>query len=189
VPNRYIKESIWTSPNLNNVSDMAERHFYRILLATDDWGGLEIDPAVLKGKCYPLKKGISEKDIAIWNQELIDNNIIRDYIKNNRLYAKFVTFEEHNDGLDRNDPKTPCPPWLLRADGIDPRLSDKTSNSFIRISEAITSLSNNGHKPTLIEIASTAKSSKTTVIRYYKKYKLGKYSNSGTDGTVGGTDA
>lgn len=182
MPNRYIKESIWTSPNLNKCSDLAERHFYRLLLATDDWGCFEITPPVVKGRCYPLKKNVAEKDIEIWNHELEENSVLRSWVEPDaRLYAKFESFEQHNE-FERHEPKTPCPPWLL-VNGIDPRFSDKTKESFIRIEKAVKELSNNGHKPSHDDIAKEAHSSKSTVVRYFKQLKKGS-----TGGTDGGTD-
>jgi len=187
--NRYIKDSIWTSENMNMLSVYAERHFERILLATDDWGCLEISPLILKGKCYPLKTDITPEQIADWNKELIKYEIIRDWVINNRQYAKFVKFEDHNEALEKHDPKTPCPPWQLRPDGTDPRSSDKTSEAFKRIEEAYITLSNNGHKPSRSEIAMSAKSSKSTVIKFFKKNQHLVSGTDGTDGANSGTDA
>ncbi len=183
--NRYIKDSIWTSANFNKLSSEAEKHFYRILLAADDWGCLEITPPVVKGKCYPLKKDTSESEIAAWNQELIACEILKDWIDSNRQYAMFITFDVHNDALEKHDPKTPCPPWILRRDGVDPRASEKTIEAFSRISDAYKKLSNNGHRPSLNEVAQSAKSSKSTVAKFFKKNR---HLISGTGGTDGGTD-
>ena len=182
--NRYIKDSIWTSANFNKLSVYAERHFSRVLLAADDWGCLEITPLVIKGRCYPLKTDIKETDIAKWNQEMIECEILRDWVDNNRQYAMFLKFDEHNEALEKHDPKTPCPPWILRRDGVDPRASEKTIEAFNRIMEAYKKLSNNGHHPSLNEVAQAAKSSKSTVAKFYKKNK---HLLSGTGGTDGGT--
>jgi hypothetical protein len=187
MPNRIIKDSIWTSQNLNRLSPLAERHFYRILMASDDWGCLEITPPVLRGKCYPLVGKITEHDITTWNQELIDNELLQVWTTNNRQFAMFCTFDEHNNTLEKHDPKTPCPPWLVKPGGIDPRQSDKTSDAFRRIEQSVRALSNNGNRPNLGEIANHAHSSKSTVVRYFKKCK-GQLPLPGTDGTVGGTD-
>jgi AraC-like DNA-binding protein len=187
MPNRIIKDAIWTSDNLNKLSPHAERHFYRILLAADDWGCLEITPAIIKGKCYPLQQEITIEHVASWNKELTEHTILKHWEANNRVYAMFLTFDDHNETLEKHDPKTPCPPWLLRSDGIDPRQSDKTSEAFKRIGDAVRTLNNNGHKPSIGEIASHAHSSKSTVVRYFKRTK--QLILPGTPGTVGGTDA
>lgn len=188
--NRYLKDSIWTSPNFNKLSVYGERHFSRILLKTDDWGCLEITPQVIKGGCYPLKKDVEADTIESWNTELVEHNILKVWEENGRVYAMFVTFDSHNEALEKHDPKTPCPPWLL-VNGTDPRLSNKTSDAFQRITEAIKELSSNGHKPNFNEIATKANSSKSTIVKYFRKLKAHGTSGTvgGTGGTNGGTDA
>lgn len=186
MPNRIIRESIWSSPNLNELSHDAEMHFYRTLLASDDWGCFECTPLVLKGKCYPRREHITEKLVETWTNELISKNILRIWKDGDRLYAQFYNFDKHNPEIERHDPKTPCPPWLSENNrGVDPRISDKTERAFKRIQDAILKLKNNGAMPTQIEIAQEAHSSKSTVVKYFKHYTL---STLGTDGKTGGTD-
>lgn len=169
MPNRIIKESILTSPNLNKLSEAGENHFYRLLLITDDWGCAEVTPAVIKGKCYPLKTQVTITNIETWNRELIDNKILKTWEERDRIYGEYITFDVHNDLSERHNPKTPCPPWLLKVKGFDPRLPDKTLEAFGRINTAITKLSKNGRKPHLREIASEANSSLSTVRKYLKE--------------------
>ena len=76
MPNRIIKESIWTSPNLNRLSWEAERHFYRIMPCPDDHGCCECSPAVIKGKCYPLQDNVTVKHIEQWQSELEKEKLI-----------------------------------------------------------------------------------------------------------------
>jgi len=169
MPNRIIKESILTSPNFNKLSDGAENHFYRLLLVTDDWGCAEITPAVIKGKCYPLKSGATIVNIEAWNQELVDNKILKTWEERDRIFGEYMTFDVHNDLSERHNPKTPCPPWVLKDKGFDPRIPDKTLEAFGRINVAITELSKNGGKPHLREIANKAGSSLSTVRKYLKE--------------------
>lgn len=169
---RVIKDSIWTSPNLNKCSVYAERHCWRILPGADDWGCIEITPLVLRGRVYPLKTEITPEEIDLWNKELIENDILRTWIDGGRLYAQFITFDEHNTLRDYHAPKTPCPPWIKERDGVDPRLSDKTTKAFAKIEKAIQQLSNNGSKPTMRKIAAMAHSGLGTVEKYVKRYGL-----------------
>ena len=169
MPNRIIKESILTSPNFNRLSEGAEKHFYRLLLTTDDWGCTEITPAVIKGKCYPLKPKVTITNIEVWNQELVDNKILRVWDEKDRVFGEYITFDVHNELSERHNPKTPCPPWLLEDKGFDPRVPDKTLEAFGRINTAITKLSKNGQKPHLREIAKEANSSLSTVRKYINR--------------------
>lgn len=108
--NRFIKDSIWTSPNLNELSDLAERHFYRLLPLPDDHGCCELTPAVVKGRCYPLKDKVTVKDIQNWTQELVEQDIIRTWEERGRLYGYFPTWSQHQRIRSLNTRKTPVPP-------------------------------------------------------------------------------
>ena len=80
MPNRIIKDAIWTSPNFNELSVQAERHFYRVLMLADDYGCFESTPAVVRGICYPLQESIRRADIEKWQQELSDKGILQKLI-------------------------------------------------------------------------------------------------------------
>lgn len=110
---RFIKDSIWTSPNLNSLSDMAERHFYRLLPLPDDHGCCELTSAVVKGRCYPLKDKVSVKMITEWTEELREADIIRTWEDKGRLFAYFPTWAEHQRIRSLNKRKTPEPPSLV----------------------------------------------------------------------------
>jgi hypothetical protein len=168
MPNRIIKESIWTSLNFNKLSPLAERHFYRILLSCDDWGCVEITPPILKGRCYPLAQDADEKIISTWNKELADNELIKIWEKDGRLYGEFVKFEEHNNLKERHNPKTPCPPWVSKGKPYDPRIASKTEEAYSRIEIAIKELGQNGHKPGYRDIAKKAECSHTTLKNYFE---------------------
>lgn len=169
MPNRIIKESILTSPNLNKLSEAGENHFYRLLLITDDWGCAEVTPAVIKGKCYPLKPKITIEEIEKRTQELIDNELLKVWEIKERTYGTYLTFDTHNELSERHIARTPCPPWLLAKSGFDPRVPDKTLEAYGRINIAVTKLSKNGRKPNAREIAKEASSSLSTVQRYLKE--------------------
>jgi hypothetical protein len=110
MPNRIIKESIWTSPNLNHLSWEAERHFYRIMPCPDDHGCCECSPAVIKGKCYPLQDNVTAKHIEQWQTELEKEKLIFRWINGSRQYAIFPTFSEHQRIRSLHNRKTPEPP-------------------------------------------------------------------------------
>jgi len=118
MPNRIIKDSIWTSPNFNRLSVFAERHFYRLLMLADDWGCFQSVPAVIKGICYPLQENVTISDIQAWNEELETKDILRTWQNGDRQYSIFKAFDKHNskyavsnDGKPtRHRRKTPIPP-------------------------------------------------------------------------------
>jgi hypothetical protein len=107
---RFIKDSIWTSPNLNSLSDLAENFFFRLLPLPDDHGCCEITPAVIKGRCYPLKDNVTAKKIEQWAIELVKTDLIRVWEVNRRIYAYFPTWSVHQRIRSLNTRKTPEPP-------------------------------------------------------------------------------
>lgn len=107
---RFIKDSIWTSPNLNQLSDMAERHFYRLLPLPDDHGCCEVTAAVVKGRCYPLKPKVTIDLIIKWTAELEAQDIIRTWTNKGRVFAYFPTWSGHQRIRSLNKRKTPEPP-------------------------------------------------------------------------------
>lgn len=52
MPNRDLKESNRRSPSLQLLSDSAERLWYRLITAVDDFGRLEADPEVVFTTCF-----------------------------------------------------------------------------------------------------------------------------------------
>lgn len=116
-PNRIIKESILTSPTLGRLSIGAHAHFFSVLLLSDDWGCFESTPIVIKGKCYSIRKRITEKRINEWQNEMENIGLIRRWGNGEREYAMLVNFDTHNrygvkeDGSPvRHRRKTPDPP-------------------------------------------------------------------------------
>ncbi len=108
MPNRIVKESIWTSPNFNRLSCIAERHFFRLLPLPDDTGVFEATPSVIKGKCYPLKKNIKNEHIKKWNKELEEAGIIEMWHGGDgREYGRFVNWEKHQRIRSVKKPRYP----------------------------------------------------------------------------------
>ena len=63
MPNRIIKESIRTSDSINDLSWFEECLFYRLIVSCDDFGRFDGRPAIIKGTCFPLKEGVTTKNI------------------------------------------------------------------------------------------------------------------------------
>ncbi len=114
MPSRFIKESIWTSPNLARLSPRAELHFYRLLPLPDDFGCFESTPNVVRGRCYPLNEGIRPTDIQKWQDEMEQNDLIYRWQVSGREFAIFPTWKRHQ--YIRGTPhkrKTPEPPQSI----------------------------------------------------------------------------
>jgi hypothetical protein len=119
MPNRVIKDSIWTSPTLAGLSEKAQLHWPRWLLMADDWGCFNADPDIIKGLVYPKMKTITLKIIDALAKEYEDAGLLFIW-SDERIWGFFITFHNHHfcnsthvdvDGKQlRHKRKTPEPP-------------------------------------------------------------------------------
>ena len=108
MPDRYLRDSICTSDNLNSLSALAEIMFYRLIISCDDFGRFDARPAVLKGKLFPLKKH-SMEEIQSWLLELQDNDLIMLYESDGKPYLQMKTWEKYQRRRAQKS-KFPDPP-------------------------------------------------------------------------------
>ena len=110
MPSRIIRESCRTSPNLDQLSDGAERMFWRLTTVCDDYGRFDADPRVLLALCFPLRSGSWKVEkITIWRKELVTHNLICLYEIGERTYGYFVTWRKWQRAR-QTKPKFPSPP-------------------------------------------------------------------------------
>jgi hypothetical protein len=96
MPNRILKDSICTSPNIDALSREAEVFFYRLLVQCDDYGRMDARPAILRAKCYPLQvDAVSQDDIKRWFAELVRAKLIIPYQADGGDYLQMRTWERH----------------------------------------------------------------------------------------------
>lgn len=115
MPTRYIRESCVTSLTLDNLSDGAERLFWRMTVIADDYGRFDADPRVLLGKCFPLKVGKwSPAKVEKWRGELAavapgeDVPLVWLYRIGQRIYGAFTNWKLHQ--RDRSGEANPPKP-------------------------------------------------------------------------------
>jgi len=92
------------------LSSDGERHFYRCLMTTDDFGCFEATPAIIKGRCYPLIEKVTINKIIAFHQELEDAGIVRFWQEDGRNYGIFLKFSKHQRVRSTHQRKTPPPP-------------------------------------------------------------------------------
>lgn len=96
MPNRILKDSICTSPNIDLLSRDAEVFFYRLLVQCDDYGRMDARPAILRAKCYPLQVDtVTQDDIRRWFAELVQADLVVPYHANGGDYLQMRTWERH----------------------------------------------------------------------------------------------
>lgn len=96
MPNRILKESICTSETIDELSPEAEVFFYRLLVTCDDFGRMDARPAILLGRCFPLKLGsISVNKITGWMAQLEKANLLQVYAVDGKRYLQITTWADH----------------------------------------------------------------------------------------------
>lgn len=129
MPNRIIKESVCTSPNVDMLSRDAEVFFYRLIVQCDDFGRMDARLPILRAKCYPLQiERVSEADIAAWLNELQSAKLILLYSDGDGgEYLHMQTWNKHQQVRAKRS-KYPEPPTddsngyqLISDDNISPR--------------------------------------------------------------------
>ena len=104
MPNRFIKESICASEDLNKLSPMAEILFYRLIVNADDYGAYYGNASIVKSNCFPLRSDdIKCSQVEAWLYELQDAGLIVRYTAGDgRQYLQFVKWEKHQQIRAKN---------------------------------------------------------------------------------------
>lgn len=101
MPNRILKESVCTSPEIEDLSDAAEVLFYRLTVKADDHGRHDGRPAVMKALCFPIRKRMTETKLARQLVELMLTHdeggepLVRMYVVEGRPYLQIAKWEKH----------------------------------------------------------------------------------------------
>lgn len=95
MPNRILKETVCTSPEIEELSDAAESLFYRLMVTCDDFGRFDARPAVVASKCYPLRRKMTNFKIGRLLAEIIDVGLAALYSVEGRPYSQIVNWSKH----------------------------------------------------------------------------------------------
>ena len=95
MPNRIIKESIRTSDSINELSWFEECLFYRLIVSCDDYGRFDGRTAIIKGTCFPLKDGVTVKNIESALSKLASAGLVKRYVVDGKPYLSLPTWEQH----------------------------------------------------------------------------------------------
>lgn len=95
MPNRILKESICVSESINQLTWFEEVLFYRLIVNCDDYGRFYANPAIIRGKLFPLKDRITLKEVENALSKLADIGIVRMYLNDNKPYLYLPTWGAH----------------------------------------------------------------------------------------------
>ena len=117
MPNRLIKESICTSDKINSLNDFHFRLWTCLIVYVDDFGRGDARPAIIKGRCFPLRDSITTKDIEKGLQILADAGCITLYRVNKLPYLCFPNWIKHQSIRNQKSKY----PGLEEADAEEPQ--------------------------------------------------------------------
>lgn len=96
MPNRIIRESCRTSPNLARLSGDEERIFWRLTTVADDHGRFEADAEVVRAACFPRQlQYASLSKVTKWLQAMSEAQLVLMYQVNGKTYGQFVNWAKH----------------------------------------------------------------------------------------------
>lgn len=96
MPNRIIKESITTSPEIDQLSDAAEAFFYRLTVTVDDHGRFDARSEQLITKCYTMRhRKMRDEKVNRLLAEVVDAGLVSVYEVGDRPYLQIVNWSRH----------------------------------------------------------------------------------------------
>ncbi len=108
MPNRVIKESLWTSEKIAALSDFEFRVWVALITLADDAGRGDARAAIIRGRAFPLRDGVTNKNVESAVRKLASSSCITLYTVGGRCYYCFPTWNEHQRIRDCK-PKYPGP--------------------------------------------------------------------------------
>ena len=119
MPNRVIKDSVWSSKSLAKLKPYYQDQWLRWLLMADDWGCFNADPEIIKGLVYPKRKETKAK-VQVICQVYCDAGMLFLWEQGGREWGFFTAWDNHQfcnklgvgeDGkYTKHRRKTPEPP-------------------------------------------------------------------------------
>ena len=171
MPNRIMKESICTSDSIDQLSWFEEVFFYRLIVNCDDFGRFDGRHAILKSRLFPLKDGITNKQIDAVLSKLSTAGMVQVYMYDQKPFLQLMNWAKHQT-IRNQKSKYPQPPTIenhcnqLHA---DVPVIQSESNS-----ESIYGAEQNSAPPPVFELPLADKSlfglSQTDVDRYAALY-------------------
>lgn len=95
MPNRILKESICTSDSIESLKPFEETFFYRLIVNCDDYGRFDARIKILKNKLFPLKDGITNKNVEDALRRLASLGLVVLYESDGKPFLFLPTWENH----------------------------------------------------------------------------------------------
>ena len=95
MPNRILKETIKSSPQIDSLSWFEEVVFYRLMVSADDYGCMDGRTVLLKNELFPTKDTVTKKAVEDAIAHLASVGLLCRYTVNGMPYLFFPTWEKH----------------------------------------------------------------------------------------------
>ena len=127
MPNRFIRESICTSDNIDSLTEFQEIFFYRLIVNCDDFGRFDGRAKLLSSRLFPLRS-VTEEKVEETLAALENADLIFVYYVRRRPYLQVKTWDKYQQRR-ATESKYPAPE---NADDISPAESnDNNCNQMI----------------------------------------------------------
>ncbi|MBP5462910.1 MAG: hypothetical protein J6Y20_12420 [Lachnospiraceae bacterium] len=126
MPNRFLKENICISEDIDNLTLFEEVFFYRLIVNCDDFGRTDARGKILKSRLFPLRE-VPLEDIDSAVKTLVRNNMIFIYTVDDREYIQVTAWEKHQQRRATSS-KYPEPIGWKLIDGVYIRDTDAVKN-------------------------------------------------------------
>lgn len=115
MPNRILKESIKTCPQMDALSDFEFRVHTHLWVTSDKNGIYHGEPELLRAALFPLRPRLRLNDIDRCMTNLARTGLVQRWIgKDGRPYVRVLRFDQNTP---KERPKFPLPPGEPDADG------------------------------------------------------------------------
>lgn len=95
MPNRFLRDSICSSDDIDSLSLFEEVFFYRFLVVCDDFGRMDGRTQIIKSRVFPLRESISLEEIDSAIRKLESLNMIFTYEVKGKPYIQVRAWERY----------------------------------------------------------------------------------------------
>ena len=95
MPNRILKESVCTSPNLVGLGWFEEVCFYRLMVQCDDFGRFDARPLLLRARLFPLEESVTVEQLEAALERMEAVGLIERYVVDGQPYLQLPSWEVH----------------------------------------------------------------------------------------------
>ena len=95
MPNRILKESVCTSPNIEGLGWFEEVCFYRLIVQCDDFGRMDARPLLLRSKLFPIREDVTVAEVEAAVGRLEEAELLSRYTVEGREYLQLLSWDRH----------------------------------------------------------------------------------------------